>query len=350
MQPSYLSGRGAQSNPSNSFLSNQIVQEHPEGIDEDLYVSPHRQIITDHPKKIISKVDSPDLRMMYSINPYQGCEHGCIYCYARNSHEYWGFSAGLDFEQKIVAKQNAPQLLEQAFQRHSWRAMPIALSGNTDCYQPAERELKITRQLLRIFLKYGNPVGIITKNRLIERDLSILKELAAEKLVHVYFSVTTQKEALRAKMEPRTASIAKRLQTLETLSQAGIPCGAMIAPIIPSLNDHEIPALMKQVADAGALSVGYTIVRLNKAIGPLFKDWITKNFPERAAKVWNQIKEMHGGAVNDSQWGRRMVGEGPISDHIAQLFKVSKQKYMNGREMPDYDLTRFSRSGSYRLF
>ncbi|MGD1889854.1 MAG: PA0069 family radical SAM protein [Cyclobacteriaceae bacterium] len=350
MQQSYHSGRGAQFNPANSFLDKRVVREHTEGIDEDLYVSPQRQIIIDHPKKIINKVDSTDLRMMYSINPYQGCEHGCIYCYARNSHEYWGFSAGLDFEQKIVAKPNAPQLLERAFQRHSWRAMPIALSGNTDCYQPAERELKITHKLLRVFLKYGNPVGIITKNRLIERDLPILRDLAAEKLVHVYFSITTQDEVLRSKMEPRTASIAKRLQTLETLSTTGIPCGAMIAPIIPSLNDHEIPSLMWQVANAGALSVGYTVVRLNKAIGPLFKDWITKCFPDRAAKVRKQIQELHGGAVNDSQWGRRLVGEGPISDHIAQLFKVSKHKYMNDREMPAYDLTRFSRSGSYRLF
>ncbi|MEM9834315.1 MAG: PA0069 family radical SAM protein [Bacteroidota bacterium] len=350
MQKSYQSGRGAQFNPANSFLDKRVVQEHIEGIDEEQYVSPQRQIIIDHPKKIISKSDSPDLRMMYSVNPYQGCEHGCIYCYARNSHEYWGFSAGLDFEQKIVAKPNAPKLLEEAFQKRSWRAVPIALSGNTDCYQPVERELKITQQLLQVCLKYGNPVGIITKNRLIERDLPILKELAAERLVHVFFSITTQNEGLRSKMEPRTASIAKRLETLETISKARIPCGVMLAPIIPSLNDHEIPSLIQQVADAGALSAGYTVVRLNKAIGPLFKDWITKNFPDRATKVWKQIQELHGGAVHDSMWGRRMVGEGPISDHIFQLFKIAKRKYLYGREMPPYDLSRFSRNGSYRLF
>nr|WKN39172.1 PA0069 family radical SAM protein [Tunicatimonas sp. TK19036] len=350
MSDSYLSGRGAQSNPGNSFLSRQFTQEHWEGIDEDVYVSPQRQIIYDYPKNIISKSESPDIRMMYSINPYQGCEHGCIYCYARNSHEYWGFSAGIDFEQKIVVKPDAPRLLEAAFQRRSWRVAPIALSGNTDCYQPIERELKITQQLLQVFLKYGNPVGIITKNRLIERDLPLLKELASERLIHVYFSITTQDEQLRSKMEPRTASVAKRLATLEALSAAGVPCGAMIAPIIPSLNDHEIPSLVRQVAEAGALSVGYTVVRLNKTIGPLFKEWLTQNFPDRANKVWKQVQSLHGGQVHDSQWGRRIVGEGPISDHIAQLFKVSKQKYLDNRQMPAYDLSRFNRSGSYRLF
>lgn len=350
MHEPYHSGRGAQSNPANSFSARQFAQEHWEGIDEEVYVSPQRQIIYDYPKQIISKSDSPDLRMMYSINPYQGCEHGCIYCYARNSHEYWGFSAGLDFEQKIVVKPDAPRLLEEVFHRRSWRGTPIALSGNTDCYQPVERELKITQQLLQVFLKYGNPVGIITKNRLIERDLPLLKDLASEQLIHVYFSITTQDEALRSKMEPRTASIAKRLATLEALSAAGVPCGVMIAPIIPSLNDHEIPSLIRQVADAGALSVGYTVVRLNKAIGPLFHDWLTKNFPDRAAKVWKQIQSLHGGQVHDSQWGRRIVGEGVISDHINQLFKVTKQKYMGDCQMPPYDLSRFNRSGSYRLF
>ncbi len=350
MDDDYLKGRGAQYNAHNKFEQHQFVQEHVEGLDESHLSNPQRQIFIEHPKKIVSKSDSPDLKIMYSINPYQGCEHGCIYCYARNSHEYWGFSAGLDFETKIVAKPNAPQLLEQHFQKKSWQAYPIALSGNTDCYQPVERELKITRKLLQVFLKCGNPVGIITKNSLIERDTDILKDLAAEKLVHVYISITSLDEKLRSKMEPRTASAAKHLATLEKLATAGIPCGVMIAPIIPAMNDHEIPQIMKSIADAGALSAGYTVVRLNGAIGPIFQDWLRKNFPDRAAKVEGLIKAMHGGTLNDSQFGRRMSGEGAVSESIRQIFQVARTKYLGDRKMPAYNLSAFRPSGTLRLF
>ncbi len=236
-----IKGRGAQFNTDNKFQQAHYTLEHEEGVDE-LPPLPNRQLIREFPRTIISKSSSPDLRMMYSINPYQGCEHGCVYCYARNAHEYWGYSAGLDFESKIMVKPEAPQLLERHFQKRSWQPAAIALSGNTDCYQPVERELKITRQLLKVFLRYGNPVGIITKNVLIERDLNLLRELAADRLVHVYFSINSLDESLRRVMEPRTAAATKRLATMEKLSAAGVPCGVMVAPMIPGLNDHEISA------------------------------------------------------------------------------------------------------------
>lgn len=350
MQDDYLKGRGAQYNAHNKFEQHQLVQEYIEGLDESHLRNPQRQVFIEHPKNVVSYSESPDLKNMFSINPYQGCEHGCIYCYARNSHEYWGFSAGLDFETKIVAKPNAPQLLIQHLQKKSWQGQPIALSGNTDCYQPIERELKITRKLLEVFLKFGNPVGMITKNSLITRDLDILKPLADEGLVHVYFSITSLDEKLRSRMEPRTASAAKRLATLEKLSAAGIPCGVMIAPIIPAMNDHEIPEIMKSIADAGARTAGYTVVRLNGAIGPLFLNWLHKNFPDRAAKVEKQIKALHGGQLNDSQFGRRIKGEGVISESINQLFHIARSKYLGERKMPEYNRAAFRPSGTLRLF
>ncbi len=350
MQEEYLKGRGSQYNTINRFSQTHYAEEYPEGLDEPLLSTPQQQIIFEHPKSILSKSDSPDLKNMFSINPYRGCEHGCIYCYARNSHEYWGFSAGLDFETKIVVKPEAPRLLEKLFQQKSWHPAVIVLSGNTDCYQPLERKLKITRQLLQVFLQYGNPVSLITKNSLIERDLPLLQELAHEKLVHVWFSINSLNESLRIKMEPRTASAVRRISTMKKLSSAGIPCGVMVAPLIPGLNDHEIPQVMQQTAEAGALSAGYTVVRLNGAIGPLFQDWLVKNFPERADKVLNLIKSLHGGTLNDSQWGRRMSGEGPLAKTIRQLFHISKEKYFKDRQMPPHDLTRFRRGGNYNLF
>ena len=345
-----IKGRGAQINTNNRFLSTGIDKNAEDGIDEYENSSPDTQIFTEFPKSILSKVESPDVGMFFSLNPYQGCEHGCIYCYARNSHEYYGFSAGLDFESKIMAKPNAAQLLEKEFQKKSWVAKSIALSGNTDCYQPIEKKLKITRSVLHVMLKYGNPVSIITKNSLILRDLDILKALAQDNLVHVYLSITTLQEDLRQKLEPRTATIQKRLETLATLTEAGIPVGVMAAPIIPGLNHSEIPAILKTASEAGAVTAGYTVVRLNGSIGDIFHDWLQKQFPGRAAKVWSQIKELHGGQVNDSRWKTRMIGEGPLAASIQQLFKMANEKYFAGRAMPRHDTTRFRHNGSLRLF
>lgn len=350
MDQSYHKGRGSQIKPQNRFLAKSYVTKHIEGIDEPLLENPETQIFLEHPKKIVNKVNSPDLGMAYSMNPYQGCEHGCVYCYARNTHEYYGFSAGLDFESKIIVKPNAPRLLEQQLLHEHWQPAPIMLSGNTDCYQPQERKHRITRKMLEVLAKYRHPVGVITKNSLITRDIDVLQELASNHLVHVLISITTLDEDLRRIMEPRTASAVKRLQTVEALARANIPVGIMNAPIIPGLNHHEIPSIIKAAADHGALTAGMTVVRLNGAIAKIFEDWVRKNFPDRFEKIWNQICSLHGGNVGDSVFGRRMSGEGNIADVIHQLYKAAKRKHMAGREMPPYDLTKFLKRGNLSLF
>lgn len=347
----FFKGRGSQFQAANPFQQQQLVSEHIEGLDEPLLKQPHTQVFRESPKSIISKIDSPDLGgRAYSINAYQGCEHGCIYCYARNSHQYWGFSAGLDFESKIIVKENAPDLLEKELQKKSWKVEPIMISGNTDCYQPLEREFKLTRQILHVLNRYRHPAGLITKNSLITRDIDILEEMARHRLVHVYFSINTLNESLRSKMEPRTASAAKKFKAMEMLAQKGIPVGVMNAPVIPGLNEHEIPEIIRQAADHGALAAGYTIVRLNGSIGALFEDWLRKNYPDRFQKVWNGICSLHGGKVNDSQWGRRMQGEGPLAGSIQQLFQLARKKHLAGRSMPAYNTGDFVRQGQYGLF
>ncbi len=350
MEEDYFKGRGAQIKSENRFLKAQYVTDHIEGLDEPLLENPKTQIFHETPKKILNRVDSLDLGFGYSMNPYQGCEHGCIYCYARNTHEYYGFSAGLDFESKIIVKKNAARLLEQELLKPNWNAVPIMLSGNTDCYQPQEKKFEITRAMLKVLANYRHPVSIISKNSLVLRDLDILQDLASDNLVHVYISITSLDEELRRTMEPRTASSIKRLKTVEALAKANIPVGIMNAPIIPGLNHHEIPAILKAASEHGALNAGMTIVRLNGSIGKIFEDWLQKNFPDRFDKVWNQICSLHGGNVNDSQYGRRMSGEGNIADAIHQLFRSSKKKYFAGKKMPVYDLTKFRKGGMLSLF
>ncbi len=347
----YFKGKGAQINTSNRFEKHHIAYEHIEGLDEPhLEDKPRTEVFYETPKKIISKNDSPDLPFDHSVNPYQGCEHGCIYCYARNSHEYWGLSAGLDFESKIIVKKDAPQLLEEAFLKKSWKPSKLMLSGNTDCYQPLEQRFELTRAILKVCLRYRNPIGIITKNALITRDIDVLKELASHRLVHVYLSITTLDEKLRQLMEPRTASAVKKLRAIRQLTNEGIPVGIMNAPIIPGLNHHEIPKVLEAAAHAGARSAGYTVVRLNGQIADLTRDWLFKNFPDRAQKVWNQVCELHGGHVNDSEFGRRQSGEGSHADIIKQLFKKSQKKYFDGRSMPPVNMNAFRRGGNYQLF
>lgn len=350
MDQEYFKGRGAQIKTENKFLKAQYVTEHIEGLDEPLLESPETQIFFENPKKIINKIESPDLGGMYSMNPYQGCEHGCIYCYARNTHEYYGFSAGLDFESKIIVKKNAAAVLEKQLLGKNWNAVPIMLSGNTDCYQPQERKFEITRNMLKVLARYRHPVSIITKNSLVLRDIDLLKDLASDHLVHVFISITTLNEDLRRVLEPRTASALKRLKTLEELSKAGVPVGVMNAPIIPGLNHHEIPHVLKAAAEHGASACGMTVVRLNGSIGKIFEDWLRKNFPDRFEKVWNQICSFHGGTVNDSRFGRRMSGEGNIADAIHQLFRASKKKYFANKTTPPYDLTKFRKGGNLSLF
>lgn len=342
-------GRGAQFNPKNRFLKGEYVQEHAEAIDEWEQEKRHTEYILDDSKTLVNKVTSPDVGMMYSANPYQGCEHGCVYCYARNSHEYWGYSAGIDFESRIVVKKNAPALLRKFFENKSWEPATISLSGNTDCYQPIERRMKITRALLEICLEYRNPVGIITKNALVLRDLDIIKELASMNLVRVFTSITSPDEGLRQVMEPRTASYKSRLKVVETLSKEGVPTGIMNAPLIPGLNDMHMHDVLKSASDAGAKWAGYTLVRLNGAIGNIFKDWLYKAFPDRADKVWHQICECHDGQVSDSRWGNRIVGDGKYAELIRDQFKLYCRKYNFNEDRSELNTTLFRRLKNKQL-
>ena len=330
-----IKGRGAQKMNPHKF------SEFTEEIRSDFLEYMHREqediaiktvIIPTFPKTIVNKVNSPDVHMNYSINPYQGCEHGCIYCFARNSHEYWGYNAGLDFESKILVKQNAPELLQKKLSSPNWKACPIGMSGNTDCYQPIEKDLKITRKLLEIFLKYRHPVGVITKNALILRDLDLLKELASYNLVSVYLSITTLNEETRRILEPRTTTITKRLYTLQKLREHGIPVSVMVAPIIPGINSHEILAVAKKASGLGALSLGFTVVRLNGAIGGIFKDWLSEQFPDKKEKILHLIEQCHGGKLNNSEFGTRKSGSGPIAAQIHQQIAIAKRKYFSNKK------------------
>ncbi|WP_026897423.1 PA0069 family radical SAM protein [Daejeonella oryzae] len=342
-------GRGSQINTHNKFLNNRYVTEHIEGLDEPLLNNSSTQFFEEHPKKIVSISNSPDLPFMHSINPYQGCEHGCIYCYARNAHEYYGFSAGLDFERKIIVKKDAPLLLENYFNKKNYIPSPIMLSGNTDCYQPIERKLKITRQLLQIFLKYKHPVSIISKNNLMLRDLDLLKKLSSLNLVHIAITLNSLNEDLRLKMEPRTVTGLGRIKLIKILRSENIPVKLMLAPIIPGLNSDEIPAIIKAAAEAGAQGASFTLVRLNGSIAEIFTDWIYKTFPDRADKVLNMIADCHGGKLNDSRWGKRMRGEGKIAESIHQLFNMSIKKYMSDCYASPLDFSLFSPSNGKQL-
>ena len=323
----FVKGRGAQFNPKNKFLKGSYVQEQVEGIDDWEQEERKTEYIFDDSRTLVNKVTSPDVGMMYSANPYQGCEHGCIYCYARNSHEYWGYSAGVDFESRIVVKKNAPALLRKLFESKSWEPNVISLSGNTDCYQPIERKMRITRQLLEICLEFRNPVGVLSKNALVLRDLDVLQELNKYHLVSVFSSITSLDENLRRVLEPRTASYKSRLKVVSTLAKNNIPTGIMNAPLIPGLNDMHMHDVLKAASEAGAKWAGYTVVRLNGAIGGIFKDWLYKTFPDRAEKVWNQICACHEGHVNDSRWGNRIVGDGKFAELIKHQFQLYCRKY-----------------------
>lgn len=352
----YIRGRGAQLNTPNKFfeLSHEKRDDFLEycRLEGEVADKNKTQYIDIFPKTIINKVKSPDIGMMYSMNPYQGCEHGCIYCYARNTHEYWGYSAGLDFERKILIKKDAPKLLEEKLKSKRWKAHPIIMSGNTDCYQPAEKKFQITRKCLEIFLKYKHPVGFITKNSLITRDLDILKELAKDNLVGVNISITSLSEDTRRILEPRTTTIKKRLETVKILSENGIPVNVMLAPIIPSINSHEILSLAKAASDNGALSIAFTIVRLNGAIGQIFTDWVRKTMPDRADKVLHQIENCHGGTLNDSRYGVRTRGEGKIAEQIHTLIKIARKKHFTNKVFPKLNTTLYEqfRDGQMKLF
>lgn len=347
----YKMGRGAQFNTKNKFQKNESTREHIEGIDDWEDPNVTTQYIEQESKTIVNYVESPDVGMAYSMNAYAGCEHGCIYCYARNVHEYWGYSAGLDFESKIVVKLNAARLLRKELMNPKWKCMPIMLSGNTDCYQPAEQKYRLTRSLLEVCNEFNQPVGILTKNAWIIKDTDILQELAKKRLVSAMVSITSFNEELRRTMEPRTATASQRLKVIEHLSNAGIRTGVMMGPMIPGLNDHEMQRIMKEASERGATFTAYTFIRLNGAIKFLFHDWLYKNYPDRADKIWHLIEQSHAGKVNDSRWGARMRGEGSIADMVAQQYKKYGKLYGMNQERWSLDTESFRRPGAQgRLF
>lgn len=319
-----IKGRGSSYNPVNRF--DLLFNEPDPDWNPAENRPPKTEVFRDTTKQIISFTDSPDLGIMASLNPYRGCEHGCIYCYARPGHEYFGLSAGVDFETKIFAKPDAPALLRKEISRKSWRPQPVVMSGVTDPYQPIERRMRITRGCLEVFLEFRNPVGIITKNALVTRDVDLLKELNGYQCAAVNLSITSLNPKLARVLEPRASTPAERLRAVEELSRHNIPVNVMVAPIVPALNDEEIPSILKAVASAGAISAAYVMLRLPHANKELFQKWLEDHFPERKEKVLNRIRAMRGGKLYDSTFGARMRGTGVHAEQINRLFEVSAQK------------------------
>ena len=321
--------RGAAENPPNRFEKIHLEPDadwNPDDDDGGRPLGPRTQFFKDHSQTVIARNDSPDVGFATSLNPYRGCEHGCIYCYARPTHEFLGFSAGLDFESKIMVKEDTPELLRAELMSPKWQPQVIFMSGVTDCYQPVEAKLRLTRRCLEVLAEFRNPVFIITKNRLVTRDLDLLSELARCNAVEVWLSITTLDPELRKVMEPRTSPPEARLAAIRELKQAGIPVGVNVAPVIPGLTDHEMPAILQAAADAGATAAGYTLVRLPYGVAPLFEQWLSTHFPDRKEKVLNRVRAIRGGKLNESQWGSRMHGEGIFADQIRQMFDVARRK------------------------
>lgn len=334
-------GRGAASNPANRFTGVEIVSDPDAEIDEAS--SPATVFLKDSSGTIIATNDSPDVGFTASVNPYRGCEHGCSYCYARPTHEYFGFSSGLDFETKILVKENAAELLRRELEKPGWQPQVIAMSGVTDPYQPAERRIKITRSCLEVLRDHRNPVAIITKNHLVARDIDILSELAAHDAALVLLSITTLDADLAARLEPRASRPEMRLRALRELSAAKIPCGVMTAPVIPGLTDSEIPSILAEAAKAGACCAGYTMLRLPHAVAPLFEAWLAEHYPDRKEKVLSRLRSLRGGELNDPRFGSRMRGEGVFADQVKQLFELGKRQASLNRGWPELSTAMFRR-------
>jgi DNA repair photolyase len=317
--PGKLPGRGTALNPENRY--EQVHVEPDPDIDDEVPPAP-TVYYRDTSRSVLAENDSPDVGFRFSLNPYRGCEHGCIYCYARPSHEYLSFSAGIDFERRIMVKLDAPDLLRRALDSPRWQPQVVALSGNTDCYQPAERALRLTRRCLEVFAEFRNPVSITTKSALVSRDADLLARLAADGAVQVHLSITSLDHQLARRMEPRAASPLRRLDAVRTLRDAGVPVAVMIAPIIPGLNDEEIPRILDAAAAAGAQSAGWLLLRLPAPVDTLFDAWLHEHFPDRRTRVLGRIRECRDGRLSDTAFGRRMRGTGAYAAHIDALFRT----------------------------
>lgn len=340
-------GRGAVISPTNRFQE-WSMEGDPESFDPDA-PGPRTRFYPDQTTNIICTNDSPDIGFTASVNPYRGCEHGCVYCYARPTHEYLGWSAGLDFESKIMVKFNAPELLRRELSAKKWKPQHIAISGVTDCYQPAEKKFRITRGCLEVLAEFRNPVGLVTKNHLICRDLDVLQELNRHQCVMAFVSVTTLDSDLARKLEPRASLPAHRLDAIATLAAAGIPVGVMVAPVIPGLTDVEIPRILKATREAGAQAAGTVMLRLPYAVKDLFNAWLETHFPEKRDRILARVQHIRGGKLNESAFGKRMSGEGVFADQIHQLFDVSKRKAGFPETFPRLSTENFRRPGGSQM-
>lgn len=336
---------GSMLNPPNRFeaMRREADFDHWEWDPDDVAERDRRPVeyLTDTSKSIVSENDSPDIMFRYSINPYRGCQHGCAYCYARNSHEYLGFNAGFDFETKIVVKHDAAALFREFLARPKFEPDVVMFSGVTDCYQPAERQFRLTRQCLEVARDCRLPVGIITKNALICRDVDILQEMAALGLAHANISVTTLDSELARVMEPRTSIPSARLRAIEMLTQAGIPTRVMVAPIIPGLNDTEVPTILAAAKAAGAQAASYVLLRLPITVEPVFREWLTRTQPLKAEKIEALIRQTRDGKMYRSGWGERQRGTGPIAEQVRQMFQLFARKHDLDGGLPAYDFTQF---------
>lgn len=346
-EPGLVRGRGAADNPPNRFESLQLERDEDWNPEED--PSPKTQFLRDLSQSIISYNDGPDISFRASINAYRGCEHGCSYCYARPTHEYLGFSAGLDFESRIMVKENAPELLRRELSGRNWKPQLLAMSGVTDCYQPIERRLQLTRRCLTVLAEFLNPVCIITKNFLVTRDLDLLRELAAHQAVMVHLSLTSLDRDLARMLEPRASLPNQRLAAIEALSKAGIPVGVLVAPVIPALNDHEVPAVLAAAKAAGAGWAGTEVLRLPLTVAPVFQQWLERHVPEKKDKILNRIRSIRGGKLNDPRFGSRMRGEGVFAEQISQMFYVARRKAGLAEEAPELSTAAFRRPEGAQL-
>jgi DNA repair photolyase len=345
MMETALKGRGAIGNPHNRFETIHVERGYES--DEEI-PGPERietELLRDTSRSVIAYNDSPDVGFNASVNPYRGCEHGCVYCYARPFHEYLGFSAGLDFESRILVKEDAPELLRKELASPKWQPQTLAMSGVTDCYQPAERRLGITRRCLAVLADFRNPVGIITKNELVTRDIDILQDLASHQAAMVMLSITTLDGEVARVMEPRASHPRDRLKAIERLSAAGIPVGVMVAPVVPAITDHEMPKILEAAAAAGARTAGYVVMRLPGAVAGLFERWLEEHFPDRKEKVLNRVRDLRGGQLYDPRFGNRMRGEGPYADQIRATFQTFKRKYGLDQPFPELSTADFRRPG-----
>ncbi len=335
-----IRGRGASTNPVNRF-EEIVLEPFEDDSPPEERLAPGTRFYRDATQSVIAYNDSPDVGFNASVNPYRGCEHGCIYCYARPFHEYLGFSAGLDFETRIMVKEDAPELLRKELSARSWKPQTLAMSGVTDCYQPVERRLRLTRRCLEVLAEFRNPVGIITKNQLVARDADVLAELASYQAACVHVSVTTLDPTLTPRLEPRASLPKSRLAAIRALRKAGVPVGVLVAPLIPGMTDHEVPSILAAAAEAGAQNAAYVPLRLPHGVAHLFEQWLEQHFPERKERVLNRIRDMRGGQLNDPKFGSRMRGEGVQAEQMSRLFAVACRRAGLADDHPPLSATGF---------